>query len=450
MYPESDYKEAYTMTFPEKAKLHLWSDIHEMSKNPGRFAKNPGADFTRARKLDFEDLMRLLVTMQSGTTGHELLKYFDHSTDTISNSGFLQQRNKLLPEALKQLLYLFNSHFPFETYDGIFRLLAVDGSGFNIARNPNDTSTFCPPSGSSKKGFNSIYVTSLFDLLSKRYLDCVIQPERLKSEFRAICNLADRYNDGGIPVFIGDRGVSCYNFYAHAIERGIFFVVRAKEINTKRLLGVKSLPDSIDTVTDLILTRSNAKTKYLHPELSERYRYICREVTFDYLPIDSSDEYPLSLRVVRIKADNGTYVNLVTNIHDTEVSIETLNIWYRLRWGIETSFRDFKHTIGAIHFHSKKVVFIEQEIWARMILFNFCSIIALHVIVAKKMSKYVYQVNFAMAMKICHHFIRLRGRDPPIDVVGLIGSYILPIRPNRTFERNKRFQLPTSFWYRLS
>ena len=438
------------MAFPDKVKSLLWSGIKDMSKNTHLFVKNPDADFTRIRKLDFEGLMRFIISMQSGTTGHELLKYFNYSTDTISNSGFLQQRNKLLPEAFRHLLYLFNSRFQFETYDSIFRLLAVDGSGFNIARNPDDPTTFCPPSGSSKKGFNALYVTSLFDLLSKRYLDCVVQPERLKSEFRAICDLADRYNDGGVPVFIGDRGVSSYNFYAHAIEKGIFFVVRVKDLNAKRLLGLTSLPDCIDTIANVILTRFNSKKNRLHPELNEQYRYICKEVTFDYLPIGSQDEYPLSVRVVRIKADNDKYVNLVTNLPDTEVSIETLNIWYRLRWSIETSFRDLKHTIGTIHFHSKKTEFIEQEIWARLILFNFCSVIAMHIIIDKKNSKYVYQVNFAMAMKICHHFIRVRGRDPPIDVVGLIGSYTLPIRPDRTFERNKRFQFPTSFWYRLS
>ena len=104
------------MAFPDKVKSLLWSGIRDMSKNTHLFVKNPDADFTRIRKLDFEHLMRFIISMQSGTTGHELLKYFNYRTDTISNSGFLQQRSKLLPEAFRHLLYLFNSHFQFERY----------------------------------------------------------------------------------------------------------------------------------------------------------------------------------------------------------------------------------------------------------------------------------------------------------------------------------------------
>lgn len=45
---------------------------------------------------------------------------------------------------------------------------------------------------------------------------------------------------------------------------------------------------------------------------------------------------------------------------------------YHLRWGIETSFRDLKHTKGAIHLHSKKTEFVALELWSRLILYNFC------------------------------------------------------------------------------
>ena len=58
------------MTYPEKVKAQLWADIHQMSKCSRQFAKNPDTDFSRKRKLDFENLMRLLISMQSGSTAH--------------------------------------------------------------------------------------------------------------------------------------------------------------------------------------------------------------------------------------------------------------------------------------------------------------------------------------------------------------------------------------------
>jgi hypothetical protein len=190
------------------------------------------------------------------------------------------------------LLFQFNSHFPFEKYKGKYQLAACDGSEFTIDRNPNDPDTFHPTSGQSTRGFNTIHTISLYDILNKRYLDCVIQPGRKKNEFRAICELADRYSYDVNTILIADRGFSSYNFFAHAMEKELFFLIRAKDINVKRLLKLEELPDNIDTYVDIILTRIQSKNKRNHPELNEQYRYISSEVAFDYIEPKSTAEYP--------------------------------------------------------------------------------------------------------------------------------------------------------------
>ena len=449
-YAQFNYKEDITMTYPKQVKAYLWGDISEMSQNPGRFAKNPDADFTRKRKLDFENLMRFFISMQSGTTAHELLKYFEYDTNTISNSAFYQQRQKLLPSAFSYLLRRFNSHFPLALYKGKYNLVGCDGCEFNIARNPDDTDTFHTPNGKSTMGFNMLHATSLYDILSKRYLDCVIQPGRKKNEFRAICDLVDRYSYGGFPIFIADRGFSSYNFFAHAKENGFLFMLRAKDLNVRRLLDLQTLPTFLDSRAEIILTRSQSKKKRLRPDLAELYRYISTKVAFDYIAPGASEEYPLSLRIVRIEVAEGVFENIITNLPESEFPPDEIMHIYHLRWNIETSFRDLKHTIGATNFHSKKTNYIEQEIWARLILFNFCAAITTHIVIVQKKTKHIYQVNFSMAMKICHHFLRLRNHDPSLDVEALIGSYILPIRLGRNYTRQHRFQLPASFCYRFS
>lgn len=438
------------MTYPEQVKSYLWDDIREMSQFPWLFANNPAADFSRHRKLDFENLLRFLVSMESGTTSHELLKYFDFSLDTLSSSAFYQQRQKLLIEAFPYLLRQFNSHFPLALYRGEYNLVACDGCEFNIARNPDDPGTFHPPSGKSAKGFNMLHTVSLYDLLGKRYLDCEVQPGRQKNEFRAVCNLVDRYCYDGTPIFIADRGFSSYNSFAHAIEKGVFFLIRMKDINAKRFLNIKELPNSLDVSAQIILTRSQSKKKMSRPDLKELYRYIPAEVTFDYIEQGSDGEYPLPLRIVRFEVADGIFENMATNLNADVFRPDEIKMLYNMRWGIETSFRDLKHTIGTTNFHSKNPEYIEQEIWARIILFNFCAIVTAHIVISQGDTKHVYQVNFAMAMKICHHFIRLRGHDPPPDVELLIGSYTLPIRLGRNYARQHRFQLPASFCYRFS
>lgn len=46
-----------------------------------------------------------------------------------------------------------------------------------------------------------------------------------------------------------------------------------------------------------------------------------------------------------------------------------------MRWGVETSFRHLKYSIGLLDFHSKKVDAIEMEVWARLILYNYSRVV---------------------------------------------------------------------------
>ncbi len=57
---------------------------------------------------------------------------------------------------------------------------------------------------------------------------------------------------------------------------------------------------------------------------------------------------------------------------------------YHLRWGVETSFRELKYTIDLVHFHCKKRNYIEQEAWARLIVYNFCEAITRHISVTRQ------------------------------------------------------------------
>lgn len=52
-----------------------------------------------------------------------------------------------------------------------------------------------------------------------------------------------------------------------------------------------------------------------------------------------------------------------------------------MRWGIETSFRELKYSVTLLHLHSKKVDFIYQEIFAKLIMYNFCQMITQSVVI---------------------------------------------------------------------
>jgi IS4 transposase len=87
---------------------------------------------------------------------------------------------------------------------------------------------------------------------------------------------------------------------------------------------------------------------------------------------------------------------------------------YKKRWGIETSFRELKHTLGAIYLKSKKMEHIQQEVYGKMLLYNFSSIITLNVVIEHNPNRNIrYQVNFSMAMTICIKFLKYYNDTQP-------------------------------------
>lgn len=97
---------------------------------------------------------------------------------------------------------------------------------------------------------------------------------------------------------------------------------------------------------------------------------------FDFIT-DCMLEYRMRLWVVRFQIKEGVYENIITNLPDRDFPAEQIKYIYQLRWGIETSFRDLKHTIGTANFHSKSPEYIEFEIICRMILYNFATIVTM-------------------------------------------------------------------------
>ena len=118
-----------------------------------------------------------------------------------------------------------------------------------------------------------------------------------------------------------------------------------------------------------------------------------------------------------------------------------------MRWEIETSLRELKYTIGLTNLHSKNVEYICQEIYAKLILYNFCEIISANIILEERNRKYTYQLNYTMAIQICRHY--LRQTFVTIDVKGLIKKELSPQRPHRQYQRRVIKKRWVSFAYRI-
>lgn len=436
------------MCYSDIVKERLLASIDELAADPERIAVDPTRDFSRNRKLGAKKLLHLLLTMGADSIKEGLYRYLGRTTDAPFKASFFKQRKKLKDDALRELLLSFTQKCEKRLFKGRYSLVACDGSAADIFRDPKDPSTFFGPSGKSTRGFNQIHINASFSILDKRYTDLVVQPARERDEYSAFCQMVDRARTDVPTIYICDRGYASYNNFAHVIESGQYSLIRCTDVRTERLLG-SSLDGvkELDYHVDRILSRSQSVKKRLHPELADQYRYVCRDVPMDYIT-DDRPEYSLSLRVVRVEIAEGCFEDLITNLPDLEFDTDDFKDLYHLRWGEETAFRDLKYPLCLTAFHSKRYGYIVLEVWARAILYDSCSEISTHVEIPKKDRKHVYEVNFAQAIKICRDFLRIHDGITTMDVEGLIAQNIEPVRPGRSFPRQKRSKSPMSFCYR--
>lgn len=122
---------------------------------------------------------------------------------------------------------------------------------------------------------------------------------------------------------------------------------------------------------------------------------------------------------------------------------------YKLRWGIETSFRQLKYAVGLSNFHAKKKDSIIQEIYARLTLHNFCESIVQNAILINRSTKHNYKINYTRAVQICRKYLRFFNTIF-INVEALIKRHLSIVRDNRSFKRNLKPKKFTSFVYRVS
>lgn len=177
------------------------------------------------------------------------------------------------------------------------------------------------------------------------------------------------------------------------------------------------------------------------------YKFVPTNMRFDFMSKENP-WYEFNCRVVRFKITEGSYECIITNLDREEFPIDDIKDVYHKRWGIETSFRELKYAIGLNALHSKKRKLIQQEIYARVILYNFCQRIVQKIKIPKKdKTKYKYQINFTRSFHILRFYLRKKGgKIPPVD--NLIAKEILPIRPSRSNTRNVKPKSVIFFNYR--
>lgn len=434
---------------PNVLKENLDSAIQEVVSNfkENYHINNHNSDFSRKRVLTMETVINLLLSMQGGSLKKEL---YDAGV-SVSASAFVQQRDKIPWTVMEEIFESFNSKCKdTKTYKG-YRVLAIDGTTINMARNPKSDSFVI--NNSTPKGYNQLHVNPLYDVLNKTYQYCVIQPQPQQDEVGALLFMMKWYEFKEKTLIVADRGYESYNIFAHIQNTpNTDFLIRVKQDRTA-MREISKLPMA-ELDTDVSFTITTTQTKedkengYILLQTRKKedriYSSKTRAGRWDF-----PSPYPMKIRVVRFKLDTGEYETLATSL-PRSITLAEIKELYHARWGIETAFRELKYGIGLVNLHGKKDDFVRQEIFSAMIMSNFCSRIVNDVVVRKNDANiHEYKVNMTMAIHICRQFFRTKDADAK-KLLQDIARYTEPVRPGRRDERNIKAKTFVGFIYRVS
>ena len=448
------------MSVVDKYEGWLNEAIAFVASNREAYVVNPKSDFTRKRILNFEGMVKIMIAMEGGSLNKELHDYRATNYMNFTKSAFVQQRSKIRPNAMEDIFTLFNKKCcDKKTFRG-YRLYAVDGSDINVPTNPFLESYVI--SNQHGAGHNLLKLNVLYDLMNKTYVDTVIQPIQRENERGALQEMlkSNCFEDSSIVIV--DRGYDGYNVFAHFLNTpNVDFVCRGRLNNPMRVIAKAYNGEfgnvsfdidgefDIDVEPEIATTQTNDDKRhgriFIQTGSKKGKKNSPKTIISSW---DFGSPYKMKFRAVKFRLDNGSYELIYTSLPRDKFTAADIKELYHKRWGVETSFRELKYTIGLSHLHTRKEELVKQEIYAALIMYNLCERIASEVVIPNKKGRiYEYRVNFSMLCHICKN--AYRDGTLTDKVLEWIQKYISPVRQGRAFKRNMKIKGFVSFIYRV-
>ena len=394
------------------------------------------AFFTRKRKMPLKDILLTMINRRGLTLTLELRNYMkiSHPGEKISKPGYLKQRMKLHPNAFLDLYHFHNKNFYEEQgyfMRNGFLVLAADGSDINIPTTRENLARFGTGSRKSAKPQAQIGLGCIYDVLNRMILesDC----NRVKfDEMRVAEQQMERLSDtiGDIPyLIIMDRGYPSTPAFIHMMEKNIYFLVRLKKSDYKK--EQLSLQQD-DTILEIVLD----KTRIRHYEGTRDGEHM-------------KELGQISLRMVKIRLENGEYEVLGTNLPNKLFSTEDIGELYHLRWGIETAYETLKSRLQLENFTGTKERLLLQDIYSTIYVSNLAEDIIhdveLELDEKDHLSKHKMMVNQTISIGILKNdFIYIVLEKDSSNKEQLfqqlyddISKNLVPVRPGRHYHRTK-------------
>lgn len=344
----------------------------------------------------------------------------------FTKSAFVQARKKVKPEVFDKLSHLLlnefytNNDVAIKLWKG-FRVLAVDGSRVTLPITKELKAVY----GESKNQTNTVLVQArcsvIYDVLNKYALDGSLVALKNGERDLALAHLEHcKEND----LIIYDRGYPSYDLIHQHIERGLNYLIRVKTSFSGLIIDFEK-----SRKKSLIVEIYPGKNKKL---INKKYTKKC----------------PIKVRLIRVELASGQVEILMTSLLDSNTyPTNQFKQLYFKRWGVETFYDELKNKLKIEHFSGYSNQSIQQDFKAALFISNVQTLIVSELEDELRESnlgkKYDYKINTNISYGLLkNRVVKLfteeqhKGSDMVEELKSLFKSNLVPIRPNRKFERN--------------
>lgn len=427
---------------PSYWKKALLQSVDTIIDHKELYFKCPQKAFSRIQKISLWDTILFPMVADHNPTAVELLEYFPKKV-LPSQAAMTYRRNQLKSSAYKAVFDNFTSKLPRKKTFHDMQVIACDGTRLNTPYNPKDQDSFVDDI-EGRRGFNQYHLTTCFDVMNEVFTDAVIQGYYSMNEKLALNEMMDRCKGTSNLLFVADRGFASYNVVAHAINDGHKFLIRLTQPMAQKIFCDTVNLDEVE-ICDIEDTFYVGRVRNKTSNTLRNYHFVHSKNKYDYIQEKNKTIDQFQARLVKFELPSGNTEYLLTNLSQKNISLEELKELYRMRWGIETSYRYLKYASGLVHMHSIKQDFIFQEIFAKLTLYNFCTAVK-HCTRVKcsDQAKHSYKIEKTYLIKTCIRYLK----DMLSGIIKLIEKRKVPVRAGRSFERNIRRQHADTTQYR--
>ena len=354
------------------------------------------------------------------------LKRKDIAQETFSKSAFVQARKKIKPEVFKHLNQRIIEEF-YKDNSGVLRqfdnlrILAMDGSRLTLPFTKELEEIY----GQTKNQTNTYIVQTkacvLYDLLNEICINGVLSSIDTDERTQAKQLLEHcQAND----LIIYDRGYPSFELIYEHYQKNLHFLMR--------------MPlDFSQVVKDFV---ASGKTSQIVEIKTGQKK------SFENKPYTKSST--LKIRLLRITLNGGGIEVLATSLLDSKhYGNEVFKELYFKRWKIETYYDELKNKLKIEEFSGYSNQSILQDFYSTLFVSNIQTLIEneINEEIEKesetKNIKYQYKINTTLSYgfmkdRILELFFTKNDMNDIInELKELFKKHLIPIRPNRKFER---------------